>query len=166
MFRIVSGSTSPVPTYVADAIDDLPKIRKEQYDSNMIGISAIVLAGQGAGTYVLTGAKEWIPYNNCGGCSGGGGSTPAPIDPSTIIKDGVVGTDSVWSSAKTKEVIAQELISIIDDENVAQTTTYSSSKIQQLFQNIDVNFDLICGGDAEALPLTPDGLEDSENKGW
>lgn len=61
MFRIISPNTDPTPTYVADTVDDLKEIKRQQFDSNVQGIAAIVLHDtNGVEVYMLDFAGEWI----------------------------------------------------------------------------------------------------------
>ena len=61
MFRIISSSSDPTPTYVADTIEDLAEIKRQQFDSNILGIAALVLHDtNGAEVYMLDYAGEWV----------------------------------------------------------------------------------------------------------
>lgn len=61
MFRIISTNMEPTPTYVADTVDDLKEIKRQQFDSNIQGIAAIVLHDtNGVEVYMLDYAGEWI----------------------------------------------------------------------------------------------------------
>lgn len=62
MFRIISQNTDPTPTYVADTPADLAEIKRQQYDSNVQGIAALVLDdGDGKPMlYILSSEGEWI----------------------------------------------------------------------------------------------------------
>ena len=61
MSRIISPNTDPTPTYVADTVDDLKEIKRQQFDSNVQGIAALVLHDtNGVEVYMLDFAGEWI----------------------------------------------------------------------------------------------------------
>lgn len=61
MFRIISNSQDPTPTYVADTVEDLAEIKYQQFDSNVLGIAALVLHDtNGAEVYMLDAKGEWV----------------------------------------------------------------------------------------------------------
>lgn len=61
MFRIYSNPSDPTPTYVADSRNDLAEIKRQQYDSNVQGIAAVVLHGlNGVEVWMLDYAGEWV----------------------------------------------------------------------------------------------------------
>lgn len=60
MFRIISPPTEPVPTYVCDTEEDLEQILKEQYDGNVIGITAFNLENKCV--YMLGGDHTWSKF--------------------------------------------------------------------------------------------------------
>lgn len=62
MFRIMSENTDPTPTYIADTRDDLTEIKRQQFDSNVQGIAALVLDdGDGKPMlYILNSEGEWM----------------------------------------------------------------------------------------------------------
>ena len=62
MFKIISTSSDPTPTYVADTKEDLAIIKKQQWDSNVLGIAALVLDdGDGKPMlYVMNAEGEWM----------------------------------------------------------------------------------------------------------
>lgn len=57
MYRIISSPTAPVPTYVCDLKAELQQILKEQYDGNVIGITALCL--EDSNVYMLGGDHTW-----------------------------------------------------------------------------------------------------------
>lgn len=62
MFRIISTNIEPTPVYIADTVEDLPEIKRQQYDSNVQGIAALVLDnGDGKPMlYILNSEGEWM----------------------------------------------------------------------------------------------------------
>lgn len=61
MFRIISSSSDPTPTYVADTMADLDDIKRQQYDSNVLAIAALVLndGTNKPNLYVLDSEGNW-----------------------------------------------------------------------------------------------------------
>lgn len=62
MFRIISTNIEPTPVYIADTVEDLVEIKRQQYDSNVQGIAALVLDnGDGKPMlYILNSEGEWM----------------------------------------------------------------------------------------------------------
>lgn len=62
MFKIISSGDGPVPTYVADTKAELAEIKRQQYDSNVLGITCLVLDdGDGKPmVYMLDSKGEWV----------------------------------------------------------------------------------------------------------
>ena len=62
MFRIISTNIEPTPVYIDDTVEDLAEIKRQQYDSNVQGIAALVLDnGDGKPMlYILNSEGEWM----------------------------------------------------------------------------------------------------------